>query len=78
MVVVRCNRNGMYRLAELDGAVLRLRYVAFWLIPYYACLPSYIPIIRVVDCDNLTSVIADDLPMHNDQQAVMMPGDGQI
>jgi hypothetical protein len=78
MVVVRRNRNGAYRLAELDGAVSRLRYAAFRLVPYHARSPSYIPVTRVVDRDDLASVIADDLLRHDDQQAVTMPGDGQI
>jgi len=78
MVVVRCNRNGAYCLAELDGVVSRLRYMAFRLIPYHVRSPSYIPVTHVIDCDDLASVIADDLPRHDDQQAVTMPKDGQI
>jgi hypothetical protein len=78
MVVVRRTRNSSYRLAELDGAVSKLRYAAFRLIPYHARSLSFIPVTRVVDRNDLASVIADDLPTHDDQQAVMMPGDGQI
>jgi hypothetical protein len=78
MVVVRRNRNSAYRLAELDGTVSRHRYAAFQLVPYHARSPSYIPVTHVVDRNNLASVTADDLPTHDDQQAVMMPGDGQI
>ena len=78
MVVVRRTCNGTYRLAELDGVVSRLRYAAFRLVPYHTCSSSYIPVTCVVDHDDLASVIADDLPTHDDQQAVMMPGDRQI
>jgi hypothetical protein len=78
MLVIRRTRNGAYRLAELDGAVSQLRYTAFRLVPYHARSPSYIPVTRVVDRDDLASVIADDLLRHDDQQAVTMPGDGQI
>jgi hypothetical protein len=66
MVVVRRSRNGAYRLAELDGAVSRLRYAAFRLVPYLARSPSFIPVTRVVDRDDLASVIADDA--HSAQQ----------
>jgi len=78
MVVVRRTCNGAYHLVELDGAVSRLRYAAFRLVPYHTHSSSYIPVTRIVDCDDLASMIADDLPTHNDQQAVMMPGDRQI
>ena len=78
MVVVRRTCNGSYRLAELDGAVSRLRYAAFRLVPYHARSPSFIPVTHIIDHNDLASVAADDLPMHDDQQAVMMPGDGQI
>jgi hypothetical protein len=37
MVVVRRTWNGAYHLAELDGAVSKLHYTAFCLIPYFAC-----------------------------------------
>jgi hypothetical protein len=78
MVVVRCTCNGTYRLAELDGAVSKLHYAAFRLIPYHAHSPSFIPVTHVVDRDDLASVIADDLPTQEEQQAVMMTRDGHI
>ena len=78
MVVVRRTRNGAYCLAELDGVVSKLRYAAFQLIPYHARSPSFIPVTCVIDRDDLTSVIADDLPTQEEQQAVMMTGDGHI
>ncbi|CAA7260565.1 unnamed protein product [Cyclocybe aegerita] len=35
MVVIRRSEGGSYRLAELNGAVSKLKYAAFRLIPYY-------------------------------------------
>jgi hypothetical protein len=78
MLVIRRTRNGAYRLAELDGAVSKLRYAAFRLLPYHARSPSFIPVTRVVDRDDIASVIADDLPTREEQQAMMMPKDGHI
>jgi hypothetical protein len=62
MLVVRRTRNGAYRLAELDGAVSRLRYAAFRLVPYFARSRASIPVTRVLDRDDLAAVIADDSP----------------
>ena len=42
MVVLRRTTGGSYLLAELDGAVSRLQYAAFRLIPYYPRFSSYI------------------------------------
>jgi hypothetical protein len=78
MVVVRRTHNGAYRLAELDGMVSKLRYAAFRLIPYHAHSPSFIPVTCVIDRDDLASVIANDLPMQEEQQAVMMTRDSHI
>ena len=78
MLVIRQTCNGAYRLAELDGTVSKLCYIAFRLLPYHARSPSFIPVTRIVDREDLTSVIADDLPTQEEQQAVMMPEDGQI
>jgi len=60
MIVIRRTRNGTYRLGELDGAVSRLRYATFRLIPYHARSPSYISVMHVVDGDNLASHDDDD------------------
>ena len=40
MVVLRWTTSRSYLLVELDGAVSRLCYAAFRLIPYYPCLSS--------------------------------------
>jgi len=60
MIVLRRTRNGAYRLGELDGAVSRLRYAAFHLIPYHARSPSFITVTHVVDGDDLASHDDDD------------------
>ncbi len=49
MVVVQRMWNGAYHLAELDGAVSKLRYATFCLIPYFACSQSAIPVMRILD-----------------------------
>jgi hypothetical protein len=62
MLVIRRTRNGTYRLAELDGAVSKLRYAAFRIVPYLARSRSSIPVTRVVDREDLATVITDDIP----------------
>jgi len=81
MLMVRCTHNSAYRLVELDGAVSRLCYAAFRLIPYFACSLSFIPVTRIMDRNDLASVIADDNSTAQEVQhmAVMkLTRDGQI
>jgi hypothetical protein len=59
MVVLRRTRNGAYRLAELDGAVSKLRYAAFRIVPYFARSRTSIPVTRIVDREDLTAVAQD-------------------
>ena len=56
MVVVKKTRNGAYRLAELDGAVSRLRFAAFRLVPYHTRSRSVIPVTRLLDSDDLNAL----------------------
>ena len=56
MVVVKKTRNGAYRLAELDGAVSRLRFAAFRLVPYLARSRSVISVTRLLDPDDLEAL----------------------
>jgi len=44
MVIVCQTPNGSYCLAELDGAVSKLRFTAFRLVPYHACSQTSIPV----------------------------------
>ena len=62
MVVLRRTRNGAYHLSELDGAISRLRYAAFRLIPYHARSHSFIPVTHVVGSSDLASLELDDAP----------------
>jgi hypothetical protein len=81
MLVVWCTHNSAYRLTELDGTVSCLHYATFRLIPYFAHSLSFIPVTRVMDHDDLTSVIADNDSTVQEAQhmAVMkLTRDGQI
>ena len=60
MVVVKITRNGAYRLAELDGAVSRLRFAAFRLVPYHARSRSVISVTRLLDSDDVDSLNNDE------------------
>ena len=63
MVVLRRTTGGSYLLAELDGAVSRLRYTAFRLIPYYSFLSSVSRITDLTDTDdeNLDKLAGEDV-----------------
>ena len=56
MVVVKKTRNGAYCLAELDGAVSRLCFAAFRLVPYLACSQSVISVTRLLNPDDLEAL----------------------
>jgi len=56
MVVVHHTKGGAYILAELNGAVSRLRYTAFWIIPYLARFPDRIPVTSLLDDVELEDV----------------------
>ncbi len=72
MVVIRRTPNGLYRLAELDGAVSKLRFAAFRLVPYHARSHSSIPITRVIERENLVKIHLDE----DLKGAALDPGDG--
>ena len=73
MVVLRRTTSRSYLLAELDGAVSRLRYAAFRLIPYYSRLSSVICITKLTDTDdeNLDKLAGEDVeePDKEDQDS---------
>ena len=81
MVVLQRTRNGAYRLAELDGAISKLHYAAFRLIPYYAHSSSFIPVTHVVGHDELQTLLVDDPPSCNGRSSggddKGLTGDGQ-
>jgi hypothetical protein len=62
MVVLRCTHNGAYRLGKLDGAISRLHYAAFRLIPYHACSRTLIPVAQIIDSDALASLTLNNAP----------------
>ena len=69
-MVVLCRTTGRsYLLAELDGAVSRLRYAAFQLIPYYSRLSSVIHITELTDTDdeNLDKLAGEDVEEPNEE-----------
>jgi len=49
MVVVHGTKGGTYILAELNGAVSKLRYVAFRVIHYLARFLDHIPVTSLLD-----------------------------
>ena len=52
-MVVRCRTTGgSYILAKLDGAVSKLRYAAFRLIPYYPRFQTNIPVTELTGLDD--------------------------
>ena len=73
MVVLHQTTGGSYLLVELDGAVSRLHYAAFWLIPYYSRLSSVIRITELTDMDdeNLEKLAGEDVeePDEEDQDS---------
>ena len=72
MVVLWRTCNGAYHLGELDGAISKLHYAAFQLIPYHARSRPFIPVTRVVGSSDLASLELDDAPatglgLHSDK-----------
>jgi hypothetical protein len=47
MVVVRRTKGGSYILAELDSAISKLRFTAFYVIPYSAQNPTHIAVTSI-------------------------------
>ena len=71
MVVVRRTRGGAYILAELDGAVSRLRFAAFRVIPYAPRDIKRIPVRSLVDltAEELDSIEKDiDAQPHKEEE----------
>ena len=64
MVVLRRTPGGSYLLAELDGAISKLQYAAFWLIPYF---PRMKVLILVMD---LTGLLDDALDKYKAEEDI--------
>jgi hypothetical protein len=60
MIVVRRTCNGAYLLAELTGAVAKLPYAAFHLIPYYPRSCTSIDVTAVVDPADVAVEVGGD------------------
>jgi len=62
MVVLRWTTGGSYLLAELDGAISRLQYAAFRLLPYHSCTRITIPVTDLTELsdEELDSYQAED------------------
>ncbi|KAI0065654.1 hypothetical protein BV25DRAFT_1798420 [Artomyces pyxidatus] len=61
MLVVRRSCNGAYHLAELDGAVSKLRFAVFRLVPYHTRFRTSIPVTRVVDHNDFAALVREEL-----------------
>ena len=59
MVVVHRSTNGSYCLAELDGALSKLKFAAFNLIPYHARSNKWLAITKFIDQKDLTRLNND-------------------
>jgi len=54
MVVINWSQGGGYTLAEIDGTVSCLKYMAFCLIPYYVYFQNCLEITEFVNINNLS------------------------
>ena len=60
MVVVHRTLYRSYCLAELDGAVSKLRFTAFRLVQYHVHSRTSIPVMWLVECDDLIKIYVDE------------------
>jgi hypothetical protein len=52
MVVVRCMKGGSYMLAELDGAISKLQFAMFRIIPYYLHCNEHVSVTKMMGIDD--------------------------
>src|SRR6266481_6028297 len=64
MVVVHRTTGGAYILAELDGAVSRLHYAAFHIVPYFPHLLDNLPVDSILS--RLSSADLEDITLHSE------------
>ena len=71
MIVVRRTQGGAYILAEMDGAVSRLCYAAFRLLPYLPHTLDNISPTAIVAADDLADLDlrSEDFPFADDPMA---------
>jgi hypothetical protein len=60
MVVISCSTNGSYCLSEINGSVSKLKFAAFRLIPYHACLLSSLKVTQFINSADLAGVTPKD------------------
>ncbi|KAG2086953.1 uncharacterized protein F5147DRAFT_748576 [Suillus discolor] len=60
MVVVSWSQGSSYRLAEVDGSLLKLKFAAFHLIPYHPHSRTSIKVTQYIDPQSLTGIIPDN------------------
>jgi len=68
MVVIRRTPNSTYHLAELDGAVLKLCYAAFHIVPYFLHSRTSIPVTCILAHKDLVAVVQDTADDINDTE----------
>src|SRR5882724_5041614 len=68
MVIVHQTQGGAYILAELNGAISRLQYATFCIIPYLARFPDHILVTSLMDEAKLEDVQIhlDSFPLADD------------
>jgi hypothetical protein len=69
MIVVHCTKGGAYILAELDGAVSKLRYAAFCLLPYLPRNEAKISVTSITGLDEeaLNSLASENIEEPDDE-----------
>jgi hypothetical protein len=79
MIVVHRTRGGSYILAEMDGAISRLRYAAFRVVPYYPRATQKIAIKDILadwEIRNLTND-AEEYPLADDPEDDLRTSDDE-
>ena len=68
MVVICCTTRGTYILSELDGAVSRLCYAAFRIVPYFPRSVDNIPMDSLLSATDLEDIThcSEDYPLVDD------------
>jgi hypothetical protein len=69
MIVVRCTKGGSYLLAELDGAVSKLQYAAFRIIPYYPRSEERVTVTSIMGLneESLDRLTEENIPEPDDE-----------
>ena len=70
MVVIHQSKGGTYILAEMDGAVLRLWYAGFHVVPYLPQSLENIPLTSLLAVEDLEEVLVclDNYPLVDDPE----------